>query len=98
MLGSPESGWSPARCYRILITGGGVMDENENQDVIYDVVVNKEEQYSIWRVGREMPAGWIAAGFRGTEDACLAHIDEIWIDMRPRSLRDQHEADGVGLA
>jgi MbtH protein len=51
------------------------------------VVVNDEEQYSIWPVGRDLPAGWRADGFTGTEDECLAHIDETWTDMRPESLR-----------
>ena len=53
----------------------------------YAVVVNDEEQYSIWRTGRELPAGWRAEGFTGTEDECLAYIDETWTDMRPASLR-----------
>jgi MbtH protein len=51
------------------------------------VVVNDEEQYSIWPVGRDLPAGWRPDGFTGTEDECLAHIDEVWTDMRPASLR-----------
>lgn len=55
---------------------------------IYDVVVNDEEQYSVWAQGTPVPAGWRATGFRGDEAACLAHIDEVWTDLRPRSLRD----------
>lgn len=51
------------------------------------VVVNDEEQYSIWPAERELPAGWRAAGFTGTEEECLAYIDETWTDMRPASLR-----------
>lgn len=51
------------------------------------VVVNDEEQYSIWPVGRDLPAGWRADGFTGTEEECLAYIDEVWTDMRPASLR-----------
>jgi len=53
----------------------------------FDVVINDEGQYSIWRVGREVPAGWGATGKRGTEEDCLAYIDEHWTDMRPLSLR-----------
>lgn len=53
----------------------------------YAVVVNDEEQYSIWQAGRDLPAGWHTDGFTGTEDECLAYIDEIWTDMRPASLR-----------
>lgn len=51
------------------------------------VVINDEEQYSIWPVGRELPDGWHGTGFSGTEAECLAHIDEVWTDMRPLSLR-----------
>ncbi len=53
----------------------------------YTVVRNDEEQYSIWWVGRELPAGWEEVGVTGTREACLTHIDETWTDMRPRSLR-----------
>lgn len=63
------------------------------------VVVNDEEQYSIWPVGRELPAGWRADGFTGTEPECLAYIDETWTDMRPASLRrwmSEHEQAEIG--
>lgn len=54
----------------------------------YHVVLNDEEQYSIWPIGSEIPAGWRPAGFDGDRAGCLAHIDEIWTDLRPRSLRE----------
>lgn len=54
---------------------------------IYKVVVNHEEQYSIWPVDRENPLGWNDAGFSGTKEECLAYIKEVWTDMRPLSLR-----------
>ncbi|HEV7679293.1 MAG TPA: GNAT family N-acetyltransferase [Candidatus Dormibacteraeota bacterium] len=53
------------------------------------VVVNHEEQYSIWPSGRDVPDGWRAVGFEGSEEECLAHIEVIWTDMRPRSLRER---------
>lgn len=53
----------------------------------YDVVVNDEEQYSIWAVGRALPAGWNTVGVTGSKEKCLEHIDEVWTDMRPKSLR-----------
>ena len=59
------------------------------------VVVNDEEQYSIWPADRENPAGWRDAGKQGTKDECLAHIATVWTDMRPLSLRKwlrEHEA------
>lgn len=58
----------------------------------YEVVVNHEGQYSIWPAGREMPAGWKAAGKSGAKEECLAYIEEVWTDMRPLSLREQMEA------
>jgi MbtH protein len=63
------------------------ISEHEHADETYDVVVNHEEQYSIWRADREPPAGWSRTGFRGTKDECLTHIEEVWTDMRPLSLR-----------
>lgn len=64
---------------------------NENEDpennTIYAVVVNHEEQYSIWPVGREIPLGWQEAGKQGSKDECLAYIESVWTDMRPLSLR-----------
>ena len=61
------------------------MSEQKSRE--YAVVVNHEEQYSIWPADRDLPAGWDRSGFTGTEDECLAHIDEVWTDMRPLSLR-----------
>lgn len=53
----------------------------------YSVVINHEEQYSIWPEGREIPAGWNAVGSPDTREGCLAWIEENWTDMRPLSLR-----------
>lgn len=63
------------------------MDENESDNEQYHVVVNQEEQYSIWPVGRELPLGWSNAGFTGSKQQCLDYIQEVWTDMRPLSLR-----------
>ncbi len=61
---------------------------NETEDnTIYLVVVNAEEQYSIWPEYREIPAGWRAAGKSGPKQVCLDYIKEVWTDMRPLSLR-----------
>ena len=62
------------------------MSEEENA-MIYKVVVNHEEQYSIWPVDRENPLGWSDVGRSGTKAECLAYIEEVWTDMRPLSLR-----------
>jgi MbtH protein len=63
------------------------MSEVNEDAMIYKVVVNHEEQYSIWPVDRELPAGWRNEGKEGLKDECLAHIKEVWTDMRPLSLR-----------
>lgn len=55
---------------------------------LYEVVVNAEDQYSIWAVGRPVPLGWEKAGKQGPKEDCLAYIKEVWTDMRPRSLRE----------
>ncbi len=61
---------------------------------VYKVVVNHEEQYSIWPADREVPPGWADAGKTGTRDECTAHIREVWTDMRPLSLRREMEEGG----
>jgi MbtH protein len=63
---------------------------------IYKIVVNHEQQYSIWPADRENALGWKDYGFSGTKEECLARIKEIWTDMRPKSLRDQGDTSGGG--
>ena len=68
------------------------LQHTEDEDkTIYKVVVNHEEQYSIWPENRENPPGWRDAGKVGPKAECLAHIKEVWTDMRPLSLRKQME-------
>lgn len=67
-------------------------DENQNsveqaRTLLYLVVVNDEEQYSIWSQDRELPAGWRHAGFAGSRDACLSHIETVWTNILPKSVR-----------
>ncbi|AZM74156.1 MbtH family protein [Streptomyces sp. G3] len=61
-----------------------------SESTLYDVVHNDEEQYSLWEAERELPAGWHREGTRGTREECVAHIDRIWTDIRPRSVRERH--------
>ncbi len=64
------------------------MAEHDDDDAkIYKVVVNHEEQYSIWPAERDIPLGWRDAGMQGSKQECLAYIEEVWTDMRPMSLR-----------
>lgn len=69
------------------------MDREEQEDKrIYKVVLNHEEQYSIWPADRENALGWRDAGKSGPKDECLAWIKSVWTDMRPLSLRKRMEA------
>ncbi|WP_438025458.1 MbtH family protein [Sorangium sp. So ce233] len=68
------------------------MNEEQEDMTIYKVVVNHEEQYSIWPEYRENPLGWRDAGKTGSKAECLDHIKEVWTDMRPLSLRKQMDA------
>lgn len=70
------------------------MSDSSEDTTIYMVVVNHEEQYSIWPADRELPLGWNNAGFSGLKPECLEYIKEVWTDMRPLSLRKQMEEQG----
>ena len=61
--------------------------ENSDDSTIYKVVVNHEEQYSIWPTDRAIPAGWRDVGKPEPKAECLSYVKEIWTDMRPLSLR-----------
>jgi MbtH protein len=63
--------------------------DDEEDNTIYTVVVNHEEQYSIWPEYKEIPKGWRAVGKTGKKAECLAYIKEVWTDMRPLSLRQK---------
>lgn len=63
------------------------MNASEDDEIRYKVVVNDEEQYSIWLLERENPLGWRDAGYSGSQVECLAYIEKVWTDMRPLSLR-----------
>ncbi|MBL4710434.1 MAG: MbtH family NRPS accessory protein [Flavobacteriales bacterium] len=62
-----------------------------DDEEIYVVVINYEEQYSIWLANKEIPLGWKKEGFKGTKSECLDHIEKVWTEMRPLSLRNMME-------
>jgi MbtH protein len=70
------------------------MDNEREDNTIYKVVVNGEEQHSIWPADRENPLGWKDAGKSGSKAECLAYIKEVWTDMRPLSLRKKMQEMG----
>jgi MbtH protein len=63
-----------------------------DEDAVFHVVINHEEQYSIWPEYREIPNGWKSVGKQGSKQDCLDYIDKVWTDMRPLSLRKHMEA------
>jgi MbtH protein len=71
------------------------MAEDEREDEgRFRVVVNHEEQYSIWPEGKDIPEGWDDTGRGGTKAECLDYVKEVWTDMRPLSLRKEMESQG----
>jgi len=65
------------------------MSGEQSDTTTFNVVVNHEEQYSIWPDYRDIPAGWRAVGKSGTKADCLEYVKSVWTDMRPLSLRQQ---------
>jgi MbtH protein len=71
------------------------MNTDETEDMtIYEVVVNHEEQYSIWPAGRDVPLGWSTVGVKGQKPVCLEWVEKNWTDMRPKSLREKMAEQG----
>ncbi|WP_438388897.1 MbtH family protein [Actinopolyspora saharensis] len=64
----------------------------DSPETVFQVVVNQEGQYSVWFADRVPPKGWETDGTTGTKDECLQHIEAVWTDMRPRSLREDPAA------
>jgi MbtH protein len=71
------------------------MNDEREDTTIYTAVANHEEQYSIWPADRELPLGWTAVGTPGRKAEVLAWIEEVWTDMRPKSLRETMAQQGL---
>jgi MbtH protein len=71
------------------------MADDDEDTRIYQVVINHEEQYSIWMADKEIPRGWRVVGKEGPKPECLAYIEEVWTDMRPLSLRKSMQQRGL---
>lgn len=71
------------------------MNWDDEDLMVYKVVINHEEQYSIWPADKENPLGWRDAGKQGKKAECLAYIEEVWTDMRPLSLRQKMAQTGA---
>ncbi len=73
-----------------LVNKNDLVTENDSQE-LYFVVKNHEEQYSIWPYYKKIPDGWESIGDPRVKEECLNYIEEVWVDMRPLSLRKQME-------
>lgn len=71
------------------------MPEGIQDKTVYKVVLNHEEQYSIWPAERANAPGWRDAGKTGTRQECLAYVAEVWTDMRPLSLRKKMQEQAL---
>jgi MbtH protein len=73
----------------------------DREDAVFRVLVNHEDQYSIWPEWKAIPGGWTDTGIQGDKKFCLDHIEKVWTDMRPRSLREwmaQQEQPGTAIS
>lgn len=75
-----------------------MLPERAEDTTSYKVVINHEEQYSIWPADRENPPGWRDAGSEGSKADCLSFIEQVWTDMRPLSLRKEMKRSRKPLA
>jgi MbtH protein len=62
------------------------------QESTIQIVMNSEEQYSLWPLNRKLPLGWHPVGFTGTKEECLNYIGSVWKDIRPLSLREAYRS------
>ncbi|MFI6044204.1 MbtH family protein [Nocardia sp. NPDC051321] len=67
----------------------------DDEDGEFFVLINLEEQYSLWPAFAEVPAGWRVVLGPDKRENCLDHIERNWTDMRPKSLRDAMAADSA---
>lgn len=66
----------------------------DREDGVFRVLVNEEGQYSLWPDYKSIPGGWRDTGVNGSKQTCLQHIETVWTDMRPRSLREFMQGQG----
>jgi MbtH protein len=78
-----------------FIPGAPMSPDNQQNAEIYKVIINDEEQYSVWPADRASASGWRDAGKSGTKEECLAFIKTVWTDMRPHSVREKMDEDSI---
>lgn len=72
------------------------MVDETNNDEIFKILINDEEQYSLWPAWKEAPKGWKPVGPTGSKQECLEYVKSVWKDMRPKSLREEMEKTKPG--
>jgi MbtH protein len=75
-----------------------VSDEDVTTASLFEVVLNEEQQYSIWPANKELPSGWKKVGKQAAREICLDYIKDVWTDMRPLSLRNPLAAVSVAVS
>lgn len=71
------------------------MSNDNEENAMYKVLINHEDQYSLWPIGTPNPPGWREAEKEGTKEECLAYVEEYWTDMRPLSLQRSMQDAGI---
>ncbi len=69
----------------------------DRDDLVFNVVANQEEQYSIWPDYKPLPLGGRKTGFSGLKKDCRAHIDQVWTEVRPKSVREREAITDLGV-
>lgn len=67
----------------------------DREDALFKVLINHEEQYSLWPDYKTVPGGWRETGTRGPKQACLDYVEQVWTDMRPLSLRQAMDSQAA---
>lgn len=70
----------------------------DDEEGRFFVLVNDEEQHSLWPTFAEVPAGWRVVFGEESRPACVEYVEQNWTDMRPKSLRDAMAADEAAKA
>jgi uncharacterized protein YbdZ (MbtH family) len=73
--------------------GGSVsINPFDDEEGSFFVLVNDEEQHSLWPAFADVPAGWQVVYGEADRAACLDYIEQNWTDIRPKSLRERLSA------
>ncbi|MYR83679.1 MbtH family NRPS accessory protein [Streptomyces sp. SID685] len=67
----------------------------DDEDGRFFVLVNDEEQHSLWPTFAEVPSGWRVVFGEADRQECLQYVEENWTDLRPKSLQEAMAADQV---